>query len=82
MRFVKEKPFSFFINKTSYKQADFTEVNVRKHKKKLLKPNDIIIQKAYSKRLDLAKNKKKDLKDLISKNWIPHFYSDFYDRIL
>lgn len=56
MRFVKEKPFSFFI-KTSYKQTDFTEVNVRKHKKKFLKPNDIIIQKAYSKTLDLAENK-------------------------
>lgn len=82
MRFVKEKPFSFFI-KTSYKQTDFIEVNVRKHnKKKMLKLKDIKIQNAYSARLNLAENKKKDLKDLISKNLIPHFYSDFYDRIL
>ena len=81
MKFDKEKPFSFFF-KSSYKQTDFIEVNVRKHKKKLLKPNDIKIHKLYSKRLDLAENKKKDLKDLLAKNLIPQFYSDFYDRIL
>lgn len=81
MMFKKEKPFSFFY-KTSYKQESFSEVNLRNKRKKMLSLEEIIPEKAYENKIELSENKKKDLKELISKNLIPSYYADFYSSML
>lgn len=70
MMFKKEKPFSFFY-KTSYKQESFSEVKLRNKRKKMLPVEEIILEKAYNKKIEISENKKKDLKELISKKLIP-----------
>ncbi|CAG9772186.1 unnamed protein product [Ceutorhynchus assimilis] len=79
MMFRKEKPFSFFY-KTSYKQENFFEVNLRNKRRKMLSLEEITLEKAYQNKLELSENKKKDLRELISKNLIPNYYADFYSR--
>ncbi|XP_021203341.2 uncharacterized protein LOC101737016 isoform X2 [Bombyx mori] len=66
----------------SYKQQNFSEVYVRNRRTKMLPLNQLTLVKAYTGKQELSENKKKDLRELITKNLIPHFYSDFYDSIL
>ncbi|XP_047027513.1 uncharacterized protein LOC124635622 isoform X3 [Helicoverpa zea] len=80
IKVTKKNPFSFFIKK-SYKQ-DFLEVCVRNRRTKMLPLNELTLVKAYTGKQELSENKKKDLRELLSKNLIPNFYSDFYNSIL
>lgn len=57
-------------------------VNLRNKRKKMANAEDIIPTKAFSQRLDLNENKKKELRDLINKNLIPSYYADFYNTII
>lgn len=81
IRVCKNTPFSFFI-KTSYKDNEYQEVSVRNKRKKMLPLNDIVPTNAYTQRQELSENKKKDLRELITKKLIPNFYSDFYNTII
>lgn len=83
LKFVKDKPYSFFY-KTSYSQTpdEYIEVIVRSQKRRMKAIERLTLGPAYPKRIELNENKKKDLKELISKNLIPRFYADFFDSIL
>lgn len=48
----------------------------------MLSVEEIILEKAYDKKIELSENKKKDLKELISKKLIPSYYADYYSSIL
>lgn len=76
LKFSKDEPFMFHY-KISYNQTDWSVVNMRNKRKKMLKTEDISLTKAYSKRLELAQNKKKDLKDLLNKNLITFIMQTF-----
>lgn len=43
---------------------------------------DIMIKQAYSERQTLSANKKKDLKELLTKGLIPAYYDFYYNTIL
>lgn len=43
---------------------------------------EITMTKAFTKRLELSENKKKDLRDLVTKNLIPSYYASFFNTIL
>ncbi|XP_026743215.1 uncharacterized protein LOC113504908 [Trichoplusia ni] len=77
----KECPFSIFF-KTSYKDNNYREINVRNKRKKMSILTQITLHKAYTQRQDISVNKKKDLKDLINKGLIPPFYTNFYNSII
>lgn len=81
LKFCKAEEFVFYY-KTSYSQIEFTKVNLRNKRKKMLRPEEITLTKAFSQRLELSEHKKKDLRDLINKNLIPSYYADFYNSIL
>lgn len=81
IKVVKSSPFSFFV-KNSYKDEEYQEVCIRNKRKKLVPLSDLKPVPAYTGKQDLGENKKKDLRELIAKQLIPNFYSDFYDSIL
>lgn len=66
----KEKPLSISY-KTSYKDYCYQEIEVRNKRKKMNLVTEISLKKAYTERQDL--NKKRDLRDLITKGLIPPF---------
>lgn len=80
MKFTKDKPFSLYY-KTSYKE-DFKEINVRNKRKRMSEHTEISIQKAYSQPFALSANKKKDLKELVSKKLIDPYYASYFDTML
>ncbi|XP_038218902.1 uncharacterized protein LOC119837403 isoform X2 [Zerene cesonia] len=77
----KGEPFAFFV-KSSYKDNEFKKICVRNKRKKMKPLSELTTVKAYTGKQELSENKKKDLKELVDKNLIPHFYKDFYDTIL
>ncbi|CAH2105198.1 unnamed protein product [Euphydryas editha] len=81
LKFMKTDSFSFYY-KISYSQSEFKRVNIRNKRKKMMSPEEIVLTKAFSQRLELSEHKKKDLRDLINKNLIPSYYRDFYASIL
>lgn len=81
LKITKLDPTIFFY-KTSYKDESFKEVHVRNKRKKMSPTTEIILQTAYSSKQEISANKKKDLKELISKALIPSFYSGFYNSFL
>lgn len=81
LKFSKEKCF-FFYYKTSYHQSEFTMVHMRNKRKKMMTVEEITMTKAFTKRLELSENKKKDLRDLVTKNLIPSYYASFFNTIL
>lgn len=72
----KDSPCSLFY-KLSYKN-NFEEVSVIK-KKKL--PDNLTIKPAFYTKPGLASKKKEDLMELLKKNYIPKFYSNFYNSL-
>ncbi|KAG6454562.1 hypothetical protein O3G_MSEX008752 [Manduca sexta] len=81
LKMVKPEPLSFYY-KTSYKDSTFKEVDVRNKRKKMTPISEIYLIKAYSQKQKLSVNKKKDLKELITKGLIPSFYANFYDSLI
>ncbi|XP_062529653.1 uncharacterized protein LOC134200558 [Bombyx mori] len=78
----KDTPFSFFV-KTSYRDSEYQEVRIRNTRKKMLPLSEIVSTKyVYISKQELSENKKKDLRELLSKKLIPNFYSDFYNSII
>lgn len=77
----KENPTVFYL-KTSYSEQEFREVNVRNKRKKMNTITEITLQPAYHGKQRLSENKKKDLREMISKPLIPAFYAGFYERLL
>ncbi|XP_057662714.1 uncharacterized protein LOC130897815 [Diorhabda carinulata] len=78
IRVEKQHANSFFY-KTSYENEEFKEIDVRGNKRSRPRksmPSQISSQLvlAYSKKIPLAENKKKDIKDLIQKRIIPQYY--------
>lgn len=80
LKICKQNPTVFFY-KTSYKQVNYQEVDVRNKRKKMKALTEISLQQAYSKKQEISANKKKDLKELITKALIPSFYAGFYNSI-
>lgn len=76
----KEEPFNFYY-KTSYQDENYKIVNVRNKRRKLKLASEISLKKAYMEKQEISTNKKKDLKELISKGLIPSFYVNFYNSI-
>ncbi|CAH2099230.1 unnamed protein product [Euphydryas editha] len=81
LKFMKTDSFSFYY-KISYSQSEFKRVNIRNKRKKMMSPEEIVLTKAFSQRLELSEHKKKDLRNLINKNLIPSYYRDFYASTL
>ncbi|KAL4716699.1 hypothetical protein ACJJTC_004818 [Scirpophaga incertulas] len=81
IRVNKDTAFTFFV-KTSYKDSNYQEVSVRNKRKKMLPLCEIIPTNVYLNKQELSENKKKDLKELLSKKLIPNFYSDFYNSVI
>ena len=87
----KDVPFSFFY-KNSYSESDeeWKLVDIRHQKKStrtLGSANNVYsdtlpaLEKAYKTKLPLNDNKKKDLKFLLEKNFIPSYYQNFYNLL-
>ncbi|RVE44164.1 hypothetical protein evm_011184 [Chilo suppressalis] len=81
LKMIKSEPLSFYY-KTSYSDTIFKEVDVRNKRKKMLPISDISLTNAYNERQQLSDNKKRDLKELITKKLIPSFYTNFYNSII
>lgn len=81
LKVTKENPFLFYY-KTSYKDENFKEVNVRNKRRKMKSATEISLSTAYTQRQEISANKKKDLKELMAKNLIPSYYASFYNSIL
>lgn len=81
IRVSKDTPFSFFV-KTSYKDSEYQEVSIRNKRKKMLPLCEIVPSNVYTQKQELSENKKKDLRELLTKKLIPNFYSDFYNSII
>lgn len=87
----KDVPFSFFY-KYSYSESDneWKMVDLRRQKKSArtsgsgnITFSDTLpaLEKAYKTKLPLNDNKKKDLKFLLDKNFIPSYYHNFYNSL-
>lgn len=71
----KSKPCSLFY-KTSYKDENFKEIDVRRKCRKSQK--ELVLTKAYSEAPSIGPNKKKDLISLCSANLIPRAHHQFF----
>ncbi|XP_072389593.1 uncharacterized protein [Diabrotica undecimpunctata] len=80
LKIAKENPFSMYY-KTSYKDENYREVNVRNKRKKMKLITEIELKAAYCDKQKISDNKKKDLQELISKGLVPSFYAGFYNSI-
>lgn len=80
LKFRKEEWFKFYF-KTSYKDEDYREVDVRT-RKVLPMLNNIELRKAYNEGFQLSDNKKKDLKTLIMQKVIPPYHSTYYSHLI
>lgn len=58
LKFCKTEEFIFYF-KSSYNQSEFTKVNIRNKRKKMLRLEEITLTKAFSQRLELSEHKKK-----------------------
>lgn len=87
----KDVPCSFFY-KYSYSESDneWKMVDLRRQKKSArtsgsgnITFSDTLpaLEKAYKTKLPLNDNKKKDLKFLLDKNFIPSYYHNFYNSL-
>lgn len=81
LKLVKDQPFMFFF-KTSYTQENFKCVNMRNKRKRMPNLDDVSIPKLYTHKIKLSENKKKGLSELLRKNLIPGFYTDYYKSLL
>lgn len=81
IKVTKENPFLFYF-KTSYKDENYREVNVRNKRRKMKSVTEITMKAAYTQKQVISANKKKDLKELIAKGLIPSYYTSFYNSIL
>lgn len=80
IRVEKGHPLAFFY-KTSYEDITFKKVNVcnLKTTRSPVNLNSLRLVQAYSKKIPLADNKKKDIQDLIDRNIIPkYYYNSFF----
>lgn len=80
-----EKGSNEFKYKTSYKQDHWFSIDIQPKKRRSLdiatKIKNINLKRAYTKKIVLADNKKRDLKCLLMNNLIPQFYKYFYDSV-
>lgn len=81
LKMTKGNPFTFYY-KTSYGQNEYKEVNVRNKRKKMKLISEIVLKNAYTQKQELSANKKKDLKELLTKGLIPAYYANFYNSIV
>lgn len=81
LKMEKVNPTVFFY-KTSYNEDTYKEVDTRNKRKKMKTTTEVTLKAAYVTKQDLSQNKKKDLRDLLSKSLIPSYYTEFYNSIL
>lgn len=83
LKVEKDSPNCFFY-KTSYEDETFKKVDVRKTRNTRFSDSFKSTQlvRAYSKKIPLADNKKKDLQELCNKNLIPKYYILYYKNVL
>lgn len=67
--------------KTSYLETEYRLINMRNKRKKMKNYKEIRLDKLYAQVLDLKEHKKKDLKDLVRKNLIPMYYTNYYNNL-
>lgn len=77
IKVLRESPSVIYF-KNSYNDAEFKEATVIKRK---INEAKIFLKPAFTKKPGLPENKKKDLMDLINKNYIPKYYNDFYTNL-
>lgn len=86
LKVEKEYPNVFFY-KTSFKEADFKEVNLiakQRRTRNLLTPfsfKGYNFENAYQEKVSISKNKYEDLMFLVRSNAITKNYSDFYENL-
>ncbi|CAG9836389.1 unnamed protein product [Diabrotica balteata] len=81
LKVSKDDPITFKY-KTSYEDEVFKEVNMRNKRRKMTPLSEILLKKAYTSKKELSANKKKDMKELVTKGLIPLYYANFYNSIL
>lgn len=75
-----------FSYKTKYEE-DWIQAEIRTKKARSTRHEnskeikDLKLAAAYTSKIDISQNKKKDLQELIQKNIIPRFYSGFYESV-
>jgi hypothetical protein len=67
--------------KTSYSQENHKKVVVNNRRKTKSAAAQLVLQPAYSKKLQIGDKKKADILDLLRKNHIPKFYTTFYESL-
>lgn len=80
-KMTKGNPFTFFYE-TSYEQDEYNEIDVRNKRKKMKPISEISLKNVYIQKQELSASKKKYLKDLITKGFIPSYYANFYHSII
>ena len=85
LRVEKEHPHAFFY-KTSYEQSTYKRVNVRnvrKRKNSEVLHDSLQLVQAYSQKIPLADNKKRDIQELVNRNIIPQsYYNSYFKSVL
>lgn len=79
-----EKGSEVFRFKTSYKQLEWDCVDFGPKKRRLSDVKtlkEIKMKPAYTKKITITDNKKKDLKSLLDGGIIPQFYKPFFDSV-
>lgn len=83
----KTQPYMFFY-KNSYSDLQWKCANVKQRKTTRGSgsatsslPTELKLGKAYNSKRPINENKKKDLKFLLNKHFIPDFYKHFYETL-
>lgn len=79
LKIEKNYPFTVFY-KTSYSQADFSEMTVKtvRSKSNVL---SLTLEPAYKSKIKISERKRSDLQDLLKDAGIPSCYADFYNNL-
>lgn len=92
VRVEKNQPFLFFYKMSYTESEEWKSVDVRGNAmvKKTTRRSESAstrfntlptLKKAYKSKLTINENKKKDLKFLLEKNFIPNYYKGFYESL-
>lgn len=76
LKVEKNHPYSFFY-KTSYTEANYKEAIMIKRKKQV----QIQLKAVFTQKPGISDNKKKDLMDLVNKDFIPKVYKPFFESL-
>lgn len=85
VRLLRFEKGSNFINyKTSYEQQEWNSIDIQPKTRRSTNENkfkNVSLRHAYKNKIEIADNKKKDLKSLVESNIIPQFYKYFFDNV-